>query len=170
MSKAKILVSLILLPAQLHCSHKSAIPQIPILPIDIYWAAHNCTNAEIVKEYVSKSPQHANSRNRYGSLLTVAAYSNNTAILKVAAEKKADLNQKPTGLTPLQIAAFNGHEEAVQILIDSGAKTDIETSEGETALSLAEKRLKDLPLDTEKTKNYENIIIKLSPKKSSIKL
>jgi ankyrin repeat protein len=58
-------------------------------------------------------------------------------------ERKADINAKDArGFTALHRAAEMGHEEAVRVLLRSGANPNIE-AEGHTALSLAKLRGND---------------------------
>lgn len=41
------------------------------------------------------------------------------------------------GRTPLIAAAFMGHKEALEILLDAGAQVDLPDGDGRTALSVA---------------------------------
>lgn len=44
------------------------------------------------------------------------------------------------GATPLMVAAFEGHEDVVRILLEAGADVNAKDAEGNTALSLATTR------------------------------
>ena len=73
--------------------------------------------------------------------LVAAAYSGDLAMVKVLADKGANVNvadQKKR--TPLMFAASNGHTGTVDFLISRGAQVDAEDSDGKTALLYAAKR------------------------------
>jgi ankyrin repeat protein len=43
----------------------------------------------------------------------------------------------PRGMTPLMLAAWQGHDEIVRLLVDRGAKIDYQDGDGFTAITLA---------------------------------
>jgi len=58
--------------------------------------------------------------------LLSASRAGDLAAAKAALEKGAALESKtPYGQTPLYLAAMNGHEEVVRLLLDKGASTDV---------------------------------------------
>ena len=58
--------------------------------------------------------------------LLAAARKGDLVTIKALIEKGAALETKtPYGQTPLYVAAMNGHDEAVQFLLDKGANTDV---------------------------------------------
>ncbi len=65
-----------------------------------------------------------------------AAYEGKVELLKEGLEAGNDVNaaDPEKRLTPLHMAAYNGHSLAVQFLIDNGATVDARDSEGKTAL------------------------------------
>ena len=69
-----------------------------------------------------------------------AAGAGNTIIIKQLVEKGADVNAKDyESNTPLHFACMYGHVEAVRLLIDLGAKPDIQASGlGRTPMKIAE--------------------------------
>lgn len=75
------------------------------------------------------------------ALLAAAAATGRAANIRLLLAKGADVNAAPDsedgGLTPLQVAATNGHAEAVAALLAAGAKRDAKDSDGQTPLDLA---------------------------------
>jgi ankyrin repeat protein len=53
------------------------------------------------------------------------------------AEKGADIETKDKFGTPVSLAASNGHEAVVQLLVEKGANVEMEDTFGHTPLSLA---------------------------------
>ena len=72
--------------------------------------------------------------------LMEAAGSGNCVIIKQLSQKGADVNAKDyESNTPLHLACMYGHVEAVRLLIDLGAKPDIQASGlGRTPIKIAE--------------------------------
>ena len=69
------------------------------------------------------------------------AISHNTHIAKLLIDKGADVNAtQHGGFTPLHAAAFAGDLPMVRLLIDSGAKLDPKTDDGQCALDLAREK------------------------------
>ncbi len=67
-------------------------------------------------------------------------------IVEFLVSNGADINQAHQNLTssnmasyytPLMVAALNGHEDVVRLLIENGANPELKNSEGKTALDLA---------------------------------
>jgi ankyrin repeat protein len=62
---------------------------------------------------------------------------NNVSALSLFIAHGADIHQRIYGNTPLECAAFNGHAEAVALLLDHGATFDLANEKGETLLHYA---------------------------------
>ncbi|MCA1791654.1 MAG: ankyrin repeat domain-containing protein [Thioalkalivibrio sp.] len=74
------------------------------------------------------------------SLLMIAAYSNQPAMVRLLAERGADPNlPDPMGNTPLMGTGFKGYVEVARTLLAAGADPSITNRDGETALDFAEK-------------------------------
>lgn len=79
------------------------------------------------------------------TLLIYSASTGDVSLIRLLARHGADLDlPKADGLTPLMAAVFQGQEEAVKALIESGAKVDVvhtgDPSRPFSALDLAIKR------------------------------
>lgn len=160
------LTSLLLTTSALQCSQKNQKKITPTLPQHIEVAVRTGNKAKVQK-FLDENERNANAKGRNGTILGIAAFYNHTEIVQAILDKKPEIDQThPTGLNPLQIAAFFGNTDTVKLLIDHNADTQKKTSEGETALSLAEKQCKNLTLNTA----YHNIIAILSPKNSLSKI
>lgn len=147
------------------CSQKKPVNKAPLLPKNIELALR-CGNRTKVQAFLNENQNNAQALSGNGTLLSIAVFYNDPDIIKDILDKKPDINcANSTGMNPLHIAAFFGKEEAVQLLTENNADTQKKTLEGETALTLAEKRCNSLTVNTE----YQNIIRILSSKSSSIK-
>lgn len=59
-------------------------------------------------------------------------------LIEILVKSGAKLNIKSdSGMTPLHLAAFWGHEEAVKLLVEEGADTEIQNDKGRTALDIS---------------------------------
>lgn len=96
-------------------------------------------HGEIVKRLV-KEGRWTNKEESFGRALAVAVGQGYTEIAKLLIEEGADLNEKTAGLgfTPLMIAANRGDTEIIQALINKGADVNSKSTNGLTALQLAE--------------------------------
>ncbi len=73
------------------------------------------------------------------SLLSWAAASGHTELIRDAIKKGGNINEKDRdGWTPLMEAAVNGHAETVQFLIENGANIHAKNYENLTTLDLAQ--------------------------------
>jgi ankyrin repeat protein len=75
--------------------------------------------------------------------LAVAASRNHVALMERLLSAGTPVNatfvlKDVAGVTPLMLAAVNGHEEAVSILLNGGADRTMQASNGATAVALAE--------------------------------
>ena len=58
--------------------------------------------------------------------LLYAASGGDAKLIQLLIEHRAALNTgKADGLTPLMVAAYNGHRESVKILVDAGADANL---------------------------------------------
>jgi ankyrin repeat protein len=96
---------------------------------------------EIVKLLINEG-RWTNKKESFGKALAVAVGQGRTEIAKLLIEEGADLNEKTAGyeFTPLMIAANRGNTEIVRALIDKGADVNAKSTNGLTALQLAEKQ------------------------------
>ena len=86
----------------------------------------------------SKNPLNNN------PLHACVAISRNTHVAKLLIDKGADVNAvQHGGFTPLHAAAFSGDLPMTRLLLDSGAKLDPKTDDGQTALDLAREKKRD---------------------------
>ena len=71
--------------------------------------------------------------------LVVAARQGNLPAVEHLVARGANLNRRvgPLQQTALMVAALNGHEKAVALLLRSGARRDLTDGSGRTALELA---------------------------------
>jgi ankyrin repeat protein len=60
--------------------------------------------------------------------------------LLIAKGANVNAREKRNGATPAIVAAFEGHEEVVKMLLEAGADVNAKDTEGNTALSLATAR------------------------------
>nr|XP_054757120.1 ankyrin repeat domain-containing protein 29-like [Lytechinus pictus] len=75
------------------------------------------------------------------SLLSIAAFSGQTAVAKVLVSKGADIEgMDEDGLTPLHVASREGHLEVVRFLVSKGGDVNRQTYDGMTPLAMAAKR------------------------------
>lgn len=72
-----------------------------------------------------------------GPFMSIAVKKNYTPIMKLFINAKVNVNSKSRGKTLLQIAAYRGYLEAVQLLIAAGAEINEQDKQGNTALMLA---------------------------------
>jgi len=97
-----------------------------------------------VARYLVKNGADVNAISTNGTgynALTAAVTSGHTEIVKWLLESGADANHKyGPGYTPLIAAAANGGLDIVKLLLASGADRAAQTSDGKTALSIAEER------------------------------
>lgn len=79
--------------------------------------------------------------NRFGwSPLHYAAAGGAPDIARILIERGAAINSRAPGeLTPLMMAAREGHESAVAVLLEAGADTALKSAEGLTAAQLADR-------------------------------
>ena len=71
-------------------------------------------------------------------LLHMACHAGDTLVLEAVITNRCDVNCADAyGLTPLMVAAREGHEEVVKKLILAGAKVDMQEAKGHTALHIA---------------------------------
>lgn len=78
------------------------------------------------------------------ALHACCAISHNAHIAKLLLDKGADVNAIQHGsFTALHSAAFSGDLPMVRLLLDSGAKLDPKTDDGQTALDLAREKNRD---------------------------
>lgn len=84
--------------------------------------------------------------NRPGwSALHFAAASGDDEIVRLLIEHHAAINgEAPAKLTPLMIAAREGHESTVRLLLDMGADAGLKNTEAMTAVQIAERADKPL--------------------------
>lgn len=89
---------------------------------------------EIVKHLIGKS----NAASRMDAIAQ-AALENNTAIIRVLVEGGADVNARKDdrSMTPLMLAIAFNHLESVKLLVTLGARLDLKSKNGKTALALA---------------------------------
>lgn len=74
------------------------------------------------------------------SLLHKAVFSGNFQICKFLINKKHDIDCKNMfGQTPLHIAYLNNNNDIIELLIESGASTDIKDSNNNTPLDFKKK-------------------------------
>lgn len=73
------------------------------------------------------------------TLLALAIKMNSKEIFQKLIDEKADLNKICDGKTPLMFAAKYGNTELAKKLLTNGAKKDMKTSAGYTALDYARK-------------------------------
>jgi hypothetical protein len=80
-----------------------------------------------------------NQANEYGrTILAIAAYNNDTDIVKLLLNAKADVNKADKdGDTPLSIASIYDLKEIVELLLVSGADPNLADNKGYTPLSMA---------------------------------
>ncbi len=96
-------------------------------------------NLEAIKVLLAAGGD-VNAKNVYGSIpLHHSTY--DVALLLL--ESGADVNAvSKKGWTPLHSAAFFGRTKTVQLLLDRGAKHDVQNSDGHTPLQLAQQKKK----------------------------
>jgi ankyrin repeat protein len=96
-------------------------------------------HGEIVKQLV-KEGRWTNKEESFGRALAVAVGQGYTEIAKLLIEEGADLNEKTAGFgfTPLMIAANRGDTDIIQALINKGADVNTKSTNGLTAMQLAE--------------------------------
>ena len=71
-------------------------------------------------------------------LITAAEAGDLTLVKSLVKDKKIDINAKDqTGATALMLAAINGNDDVVNVLIKHKANLELKSNEGETALSFA---------------------------------
>ena len=72
----------------------------------------------------------------------MAAFYGNIGALKLCMDRGADLEsygRNPRKLTPLHLAVLGGHLDAVSVLLDGGARTDVRNRAGRTPADLAKR-------------------------------
>ena len=73
--------------------------------------------------------------------LNYAAFAGQTDIAAYLIEQGAQVNERaPNTMTPLMLAARNGHTRLVQLLLDSHADPSLTTTDGKTAASIAREK------------------------------
>lgn len=76
--------------------------------------------------------------NEHGTMLHVAARSDNLKVIEFLAENGSNVNARNrTGVTPLMLSARWGQAASVEILMNKGASTEIQDHMGDTALHYA---------------------------------
>lgn len=104
---------------------------------------------EALKQISKLNEKSINKEDKHGSTLLHQAIhggENMDVIVKLLVEKKADINKKDSrGRTALYSAIEFGNVYAVKLLLENGAKTDVEDKAGYTPLEWAETKPKHTP-------------------------
>lgn len=88
-------------------------------------------------EFLLKNNANALKKNKYGdTALMLAALEGRLKAVLPLIKAGSEINPK-SGWFPLAYAAFNGHTDVLQTLLDNGANVDAQSDNGNTALMIA---------------------------------
>ncbi|WP_370215048.1 ankyrin repeat domain-containing protein [Mesoflavibacter profundi] len=93
---------------------------------------------EDIETLYSKDKNLINQKNEQGyTPLTIACYNGNSNVALFLADKVEDINGNSKFGTPLMAATYKGYDNIVKILLDNNAKTNLQDSQGATAMHYA---------------------------------
>ena len=93
---------------------------------------------EDIETLYSKDKNLINQKNEQGyTPLTIACYNGNSNVALFLADKVEDINGNSKFGTPLMAATYKGYDKIVKILLDNNAKTNLQDSQGATAMHYA---------------------------------
>ncbi len=93
---------------------------------------------EKLLRYLLAHRANINLKNHYGdNAIALASLEGHLACVKLLIEAGAEVNPLPGIWLPLNYAAFNGHRDVAQYLLEKGAKVDAVAPNGMTSLMIA---------------------------------